>query len=90
MWNPTSVSIWAEHLLVLFEEREETLTIKIISMVEQFATINAMVIINYTGTAAKSRQLASILSLLINNKTTKGIFFSPSPFEKQVWTDQGQ
>lgn len=62
--------------------------IKKISRVEQLPIINALVIINYTGTAAKSRRQASILNLLVNNKTTQQIFFSP--FEKQDRTHHGQ
>lgn len=34
-------------------------------------------IINYTGAAAKSRRQASILNLLVNNKATQQICFSP-------------
>lgn len=65
--------------------------IKKVSRVEQLPIINALLIINYTGTAAKSRRHASILNLLVNIKTTQQIFpFFSSPFEKQGWTDQGQ
>lgn len=67
--------------------------IKKISRVEQLPIINALVIINYTGTAAKSRRQASILNLLVKDKTTQQLFFLVfffSPFEKQDWTDQGQ
>lgn len=53
--------------------------IKKISRVEQLPIINALVIINYTGTAAKSRRQASILNLLVNNKTTQQIFLFFSP-----------
>lgn len=49
--------------------------IKKISRVEQLPIINALVIINYTGTAAKSRRQASILNLLVKNKTTQQLFF---------------
>lgn len=54
--------------------------IKKVSRVEQLPIINALVIINYTGAAAKSRRQASILNLLVNNKTTQQIcfFFFPS------------
>lgn len=48
--------------------------IKKISRVEQLPIINALVIINYTGTAAKSRRQAFILNFLVNNETTQQIF----------------
>lgn len=65
-----------------FEGRGETWMIKTIVRLEQFVIINAVVIINYTGSAAKSRQQASILNLLINNRTTKDPFFPPPTLVK--------
>lgn len=53
-------------------------------MAEQLPIINALVIINYSGIAAKSRWQASILNLLVNNKTTQQIFLSSALFRSKT------